>query len=205
MFNDSWRRMADIGTPRSSAATAITPHGHVYVMGGGRGNKLVESVEVFDPRLNNWTSVAPMNERRYGGYADVSQDSVFVIGGKRNHGCPSMAHAGQRFCNSEVYNLSTRPRDEALKVWKCLPRDNQLCSMTDSSDVHGVVAWRDQLLVAGTLDQGGVSHCVRAYMTDRYMWRGVILNQPPLTTRYNIAVLRMSFTDLYKIIHYSCE
>jgi N-acetylneuraminic acid mutarotase len=54
-------------------------------MGGYNGDKMVSSVEIFDPRLNAWRMGDPMSSPR--GYAaTVTLDgSVYLIGGLKSN------------------------------------------------------------------------------------------------------------------------
>jgi hypothetical protein len=54
-------------------------------MGGYDGDKMVSSIEIYDPRLNAWRMGDPMNTPR--GYAAAVNldDSLFLIGGMQSN------------------------------------------------------------------------------------------------------------------------
>ncbi|KAG4915400.1 hypothetical protein JHK87_052957 [Glycine soja] len=52
-----------------------------YALGGLDGDKIVPSIEVFDPRLGAWTIGEPMNHRRGYSAAVVVKESIYMIGG----------------------------------------------------------------------------------------------------------------------------
>lgn len=37
----------------------------IYAMGGGSYGKLYDSVECYDPKMQLWTALCPLKERRY--------------------------------------------------------------------------------------------------------------------------------------------
>ena len=37
----------------------------IYAMGGGSYGKLYDSVECYDPKMQQWTALCPLKERRY--------------------------------------------------------------------------------------------------------------------------------------------
>jgi len=56
-----------------------------YAIGGYNGDKIVSSVEIYDPRLNAWRKGDPMSSPR--GYAAaVNLDgSIYLIGGLQSN------------------------------------------------------------------------------------------------------------------------
>jgi N-acetylneuraminic acid mutarotase len=54
-------------------------------MGGYDGDKMVASIEIFDPRLNSWRMGDPMNiPRGYAGAVNLD-DNLFLIGGMQSN------------------------------------------------------------------------------------------------------------------------
>lgn len=53
-------------------------------MGGHSNGGFHSSVERFDPLTNEWSSVAWMNEGRYGAQAGVSGGYLYVVGGSND-------------------------------------------------------------------------------------------------------------------------
>lgn len=55
-----------------------------YALGGYDGDRMVSTVEVFDPRAGLWREAESMNSSR-GYFGDVAMgDSIYVIGGLDN-------------------------------------------------------------------------------------------------------------------------
>jgi len=54
-----------------------------YALGGFDGEKMVQSIEVFDPRLGVWTMGEPMVHPRGYCAAVVVNESIYMIGGVR--------------------------------------------------------------------------------------------------------------------------
>ena len=53
-------------------------------MGGYDGDKMVSSIETFDPRLNSWEMGEPMKSERGYAAAAVLGNSLFTIGGVKD-------------------------------------------------------------------------------------------------------------------------
>ncbi|AQK84176.1 DCD (Development and Cell Death) domain protein [Zea mays] len=70
-----------------------------YAMGGYDGDKMVSSVEIYDPSLNAWRIGDPMNTPRGYAAAVYLDDSLFLIGG--------MQSSVQMLDTVEVYNASS--------------------------------------------------------------------------------------------------
>jgi hypothetical protein len=56
-----------------------------YAVGGYDGDKMVSSVEIYDPRLNAWRMGDPMNTPRGYAAAVYLDDSLFLIGGMQSN------------------------------------------------------------------------------------------------------------------------
>jgi hypothetical protein len=54
-------------------------------MGGYNGDKMVSSVEIFDPRLNAWRMGDPMSSPRGYAAAVTLDGSVYLIGGLKSN------------------------------------------------------------------------------------------------------------------------
>lgn len=54
-------------------------------MGGYSGEKMVSSVEIFDPRLNAWRMGDPMSAPRGYGAAVTLEGSMYLIGGLKSN------------------------------------------------------------------------------------------------------------------------
>ena len=58
-------------------------HKQLYVIGGyGPDSQAVASVERFDPYLNEWSKIFPMNSARAGASAVCIENKIYVFGGE---------------------------------------------------------------------------------------------------------------------------
>lgn len=74
---------------RSHAAIANVS-GKIFVMGGKITNEALSSlVESYDPIKNEWTTLAPMIEKRAGARAAVIRGNLYVLGGYNGSCCLS--------------------------------------------------------------------------------------------------------------------
>ncbi len=81
-----WRETAPMLVARRSLAAIGLSDGRVLVVGGmarmAKSNKQLSAVEVFDPRTEKWTAVAPLHEARWGPTATLlSNGQVLATGG----------------------------------------------------------------------------------------------------------------------------
>jgi N-acetylneuraminic acid mutarotase len=81
-----WRETAPMQTSRRGHAAALLQDGRVLVAGGSSGHfnadRQLSAAEVFDPRTEKWTAVAPLREARWGATESVLRDGqVLVVGG----------------------------------------------------------------------------------------------------------------------------
>ena len=51
-----------------------------FLVGGNDGSSTLSSCERYDPHLDKWTMIAPMNTRRAGGGASVINGYLYAIG-----------------------------------------------------------------------------------------------------------------------------
>jgi len=76
-----WTAKTSLHTARSHPAT-VSYKGRIYVFGGGGPSFLsLDTVEVYDPRNDQWLWGAPMPTHRSGAVAGVVNGRVCVIGG----------------------------------------------------------------------------------------------------------------------------
>ncbi len=85
--NNSWERVADMPTPRTSAETAVV-NGTIYVCGGYNGidNRLVnlkflDIVEAYDPQNDTWTRKQGMSGARVDFGMGVVAGKIYSMGG----------------------------------------------------------------------------------------------------------------------------
>lgn len=67
-----------------SDASATSLNGKIYCCGGFNGQECLNSCEVYDPEVNQWSLVPNMRSRRSGVSCIAYHGSVYVIGGSVN-------------------------------------------------------------------------------------------------------------------------
>ncbi|XP_066279850.1 kelch-like protein 24 [Branchiostoma lanceolatum] len=81
---DNWARLASMNVDRSCHQLAVV-QGKVYAIGGRENNYglalPVDSVEVYNRRLNKWTEGVALPQPRCGHAAAVLDGNIYVIGG----------------------------------------------------------------------------------------------------------------------------
>ena len=55
--------------------------GKLYVAGGFDGHACLFSAEVYDPEVDQWTMLQPMNTSRSGVSMTLCEDKIYAIGG----------------------------------------------------------------------------------------------------------------------------
>ena len=84
---DTWTKGKSMNHARCSAAVSVV-NGKIYVMGGvgwpqipNHPGPFLSSVEVFDPKRNQWTEITEMPAPKVGHTASVINGKIYVIGG----------------------------------------------------------------------------------------------------------------------------
>ena len=84
---DTWVKARDMNHARSSAAISVVD-GKIYVMGGtgwpqmpNHPGPFLSSVEVFNPKTNQWSEKGEMPAAKSGHTASVVNRKIYVIGG----------------------------------------------------------------------------------------------------------------------------
>ncbi|GBP07569.1 Influenza virus NS1A-binding protein homolog [Eumeta japonica] len=73
--------MAPMSVPRRALGVAVM-RGRIYAVGGGNGDDdELASGEVYDPRTDTWTPIAPMRTARYGLVLAALNDKLYAFGG----------------------------------------------------------------------------------------------------------------------------
>ena len=85
--NNSWKKVADMPTPRSNAEAAVVD-GKIYVVGGlvatdrrMESTKILKVVEVYDPHTDTWERKQDMSQRRLSFGIGVVERKIYVMGG----------------------------------------------------------------------------------------------------------------------------
>ena len=80
-----WEPISEIPTKRKGFSTAVF-NDKIYLIGGtlfenGRGPFGLSTVEVYDPKMNNWQRIADMPTPRAGARTAVVDGTIYVFGG----------------------------------------------------------------------------------------------------------------------------
>jgi N-acetylneuraminic acid mutarotase len=75
-----WVKKQDMPTARYAMASAVV-NGNIYVIGGWGNNKYLDTVEMYDPRLDRWETKASISQGNFGVVAAVVNGKIYAIGG----------------------------------------------------------------------------------------------------------------------------
>ncbi len=110
--NNSWERVADMPTPRTSAETAVV-NGTIYVCGGYNGIdnravnlKFLDIVEAYDPQKDIWTRKKGISGARVAFGMGAVAGKIYSIGGSV-HPLDQEPKAPLRLDLVEAYNPAT--------------------------------------------------------------------------------------------------
>ncbi|OWM77511.1 kelch-like protein 31 [Punica granatum] len=126
---DHWSKCAALRMPRSDFACTVCD-GKIYVAGGqspqcsARG---ISSTEVYDPALDEWTSLPNMNTVRYKCVGVTWQGKIHVVGGfaerlDSDRALPFMVERS----SAEVYDPRTGRWELMAKMWQLDVPPNQI-------------------------------------------------------------------------------
>src|SRR5258708_28724312 len=104
---DSWSTGLAAPLPaRAGAASGETTHGgFLYVIGGESSTGVLSDLQRYDPVMDMWTTLMPMNTARAGAAAAVIDDGIFVIGGRQSTSGP--CSGGPYLTTVEKYDIDT--------------------------------------------------------------------------------------------------
>lgn len=118
----AWAPVRDINSPRTNVNVVLLPDGTILVIGGQRNGKwnsdpgAVLEAEIYDPRNDTWTPVAPMQfPRQYHSIAVLLPDGRVLTAG----GVDTSPGAQRDQRNMEVFNpgyLAAGPRPVIIAV-----------------------------------------------------------------------------------------
>lgn len=141
---NTWTTVASMNDARSEHTMTLLPDGSVLVTGGFGGSNFsvitVDSVEVYDPDLNTWTTVAPLHTGRVEHIAVLLNSGEVLVTGGINYG------TGMELSSAEIYHPDT-------DTW------TESGFMTTERALHAAVL----LLDGRVLVTGGYRHFYIAY------------------------------------------
>ncbi len=111
---DTWTQVASMSTPRVDFGAALGPDGRIYVFGGYSGGAYLNTGEVYDPSLDKWFPISPMQVSiRYAPAGATGPDGrIYAIGGYDGYGDLATVEAYDP--NSDTWTLGSlhvrRPR-----------------------------------------------------------------------------------------------
>ena len=91
----SWSSIASMSTRRSSVGVAVL-NGLLYAVGGydGIARQCLDSVECYNPEVDEWRCVESMTQRRSGAAVAVLDGMLYAIGG---HNGPDIRKSVERY------------------------------------------------------------------------------------------------------------
>jgi N-acetylneuraminic acid mutarotase len=81
-----WTSSSSTGFTERGGLTSSVVNGKIYVIGGLKGSQYLNTVEVFDPGTNTWSTPSTTGNfpARFAHTASVLNDKIYVIGGYNN-------------------------------------------------------------------------------------------------------------------------
>jgi len=113
--SDTWNVSSSLPTPRYRLA-AVSVNGSLYAIGGTTNDAAASNiVEVFNPKLNQWTTDAPLIHNRSGLAASTvdDQQTIWVVGGRNDNLPPPDTYISR----TESHYVSTNYWIEAAEVY----------------------------------------------------------------------------------------
>ncbi|XP_016312927.1 gigaxonin-like [Sinocyclocheilus anshuiensis] len=185
-----WRTRPKMTTVRKFGCCA-TMKKRLYVMGGGSYGKIYDSVESYDPKTQQWTTVCPLKERRFGAVACGIGQELYVFGGVRNRDADNPESSQMTICKSEFFH-------DELKRWVLLD-DQNLCIQATSSFVYGAVPIGASIYVVGELDTGTSFDYVREFRRSTGTWHPTRPLMPSDLSKTSCAALRIANCKLFRL------
>ncbi|XP_065134864.2 gigaxonin isoform X1 [Paramisgurnus dabryanus] len=185
-----WKIQPNMSTVRKFGCCA-TMKKKLYVMGGGSYGKVYDSVEYYDPKTQQWTTVCPLKERRFGAVACGIGQELYVFGGVRNREVDNPENTQMTIAKSEFYH-------DELKRWMLLD-DQSLCIQATSSFVYGAVPIGASIYVVGELDTGTNFDYVREFRRSTGTWHPTRPLIPTDLSKTSCAALRIANCKLFRL------
>ncbi|XP_051513116.1 gigaxonin-like isoform X2 [Myxocyprinus asiaticus] len=185
-----WRTQPKMTTVRKFGCCA-TMKKRLYVMGGGSYGKVYDSVEFYDPKTQQWTTVCPLKEHRFGAVACGIGQELYVFGGVRNRDADNTESSQMTIAKSEFFH-------DELKRWMLLD-DQNLCIQATSSFVYGAVPIGPSIYVVGELDTGNNFDYVREFRRSTGTWHPTRPLMPSDLSKTSCAALRIANCKLFRL------
>ena len=155
-MKDTWKPLAPMPTTRG-AAVAGTVNGKIYVIGGATtapgatnpsihptiAQRVLSTVEEYDPETNTWRTRSPMPTPRNHTAAGVVDGKIYVIGGRIG---AAFIAASSDLANVEAY-------DPATDTWS-----RPLAKMPTARSGLDVGVYKGRIVVAGGENQDFFQH-----------------------------------------------
>lgn len=157
-----WRSLADMPTPRTEVAGAVSGE-RIYIAGGyAPGGATVDTVEVFDTQSGTWETGPALPVAVNHASATSVNDEIYVIGGYEG--------TGQGTAKGFVFRGNT---------WE------PIADMPESRGAAGAAAVDGRIYVAGGVGPNGIARDMFVFDTNTNSWSR--LPGPP-TPREHLAV-----------------
>ncbi len=167
---------------RADAASGDTTHGgFLYVIGGGNSGVPLSDLQRYDPVLDAWTTLSPMNTARAGAAAAVIDDGIFVIGGRQSTGGP---------CSGGPYLTTVEKYDIDTDTW------SPVAPLPSARSDLAAVAHGGKIYVFGGCSDTGVTGEVDMYDPQTNTWTTGLM---PMTTARASLVAGHSGDNVYAI------
>src|SRR5260370_727262 len=162
---DSWSAGAAAPVPASAgAASGETTHGgFLYVIGGENSTGVLSDLQRYDPVLDAWTPLSPMNAARAGAAAAVIDDGIFVIGGRQSTSGP---------CSGGPYLTTVEKYDIDTDTW------SPVAQLPSARSDLAAVAHGGKIYVFGGCSDTGVTKEVDMYDPQTNTWTTGLASMP---------------------------
>lgn len=175
-MGEDWVLVAPMSRGRCSVG-AVDLNGKLYAVGGYDRGDCLNTVEQYDPQLNEWMPVSTMNSPRGRLGAEVINGKIYAIGGSNGH---------TELSTVEVF-------DEALNTWKFAP------SMLQCRCSFGTGVVNGQIFAVGGYEGPRNLKSVEVYNPEKKEWSRVA----PMNTERNNLCVEVLDNKLYAIGGYN--
>ena len=193
-----WDNMANMQNKRCYVSSAVL-NGDLYAIGGYNGIQRHKTVERYDPILNSWNTVAPMNHIRSDGCAVgyESTNTIYAIGGFNGEDIHDSVEIyyptrnqwvlGPRMnvprtgvkavvYHNKIYAIGGFDGAERLKTVEVLDPhgDNEwkfVNEMHVTRSNHAATVYDDKILVMGGFQGNGINNMTEVYADKTDTWK----------------------------------